>query len=172
MLQKIIRYSIGSDLVIYVFRCLIGFLIGYQLYLQFPKYEAYWTLLSIILVISPEAKDAKRLSVERFKSNLIGSIVGLVCFYIYEPNVYLMLLGIVLTAVVCYLFQLMNVARTAIVAFIIVTIHEQTQLSSLAAIYRFISVTIGCLIGLSVTVLTSYLINYLRNKANLPHEKL
>lgn len=172
MLQKIIRYNIGSDLVIYIFRCLIGFLIGYQLYLQFPKFEAYWTLLSIILVISPEAKDAKRLSVERFKSNLIGSIIGLLCFIIYELNFFVMLSGIVLTVVVCYLFQLMNVARTALVAFIIVTIHEQTQLSSLAAIYRFISVTIGCLIGLSVTIVTSLLINYLRNIANLPHEKL
>ncbi|WHF52768.1 FUSC family protein [Chryseobacterium gotjawalense] len=172
MFQKIIRNSIGSDLVIYIFRCLIGFLIGYQLYLQFPKFEAYWTLLSIILVISPEAKDAKRLSVERFKSNLIGSIVGLVCFFIYEPNIYLMLTGIALTVLVCYFFQLMNVARTAMVAFVIVTIQEQAQLSSWAAVYRFISVTLGCLIGLSVTVLTSYLINYLRNKVDLPHEKL
>ena len=91
MLNKILQYSIGSDLVIYVLRCLIGFLIGYQLYLYFPEYEAYWTLLSIILVISPEAKDAKRLSVERFKSNVIGSILGLGCFIVYEPNVYIML---------------------------------------------------------------------------------
>ena len=172
MLQKIIRYSIGSDLVIYVFRCLIGFLIGYQLYLNFKEYEAYWTLLSIILVISPEAKDAKRLSIERFKSNLIGSILGLLCFIIYEPNVYLMLFGIVLTVVVCYYFQLMNVARTAMVAFIIVTISEQTQLTWLAAVYRFTSVTIGCFVGLSITILTSYLINYWRSKANLPYEKL
>ncbi len=172
MLQKIIRYSIGSDLVIYVFRCLIGFLIGYQLYLNFKQYEAYWTLLSIILVISPEAKDAKRLSIERFKSNLIGSILGLLCFILHEPNVYLMLFGIVLTVVVCYYFQLMNVARTAMVAFIIVTISEQTQLTWLAAVYRFTSVTIGCFVGLSITILTSYLINYLRSKANLPYEKL
>lgn len=172
MLNKILQYSIGSDLVIYVLRCLIGFLIGYQLYLYFPEYEAYWTLLSIILVISPEAKDAKRLSVERFKSNVIGSILGLGCFIVYEPNVYIMLLGIVLTVVICFLFQLMNVARTAIVAFIIVAIHEQTQLTWLPAIYRFASVTIGCLIGLSITVSTSFLINYLRNKAGLPHEKL
>ena len=172
MLQKVIRYSIGSDLVIYAFRCLIGFLIGYQLYLHFPHYEAYWTLLSIILVISPEAKDAKRLSIERFKSNVIGSLLGLGCFIVYEPNIYIMLLGIVLTVMVCYLFQLMNVARTAIVAFIIVAIHEQTQLSWLPAVYRFASVTVGCLIGLSITMLTSFLINYWRGKAGLPHEKI
>ena len=172
MHNKIIQYSIGSDLVIYILRCLIGFLIGYQLYLYFNEYEAYWTLLSIVLVISPEAKDAKRLSIERFKSNLIGSSIGLFCFIIYKPNIYIMLLGIVLAIVVCYLFQLMNVARTAIVAFIIVAIHEQSQLNWLPALYRFVSVTAGCLIGLSITIVTSLLINYLRNKAGLPHEKL
>ena len=72
MINKVIKYSIGSDLIIYVFRCIIGFLIGYQLYIQFPEHELFWTLLSIILVISPEAKDSKRLAIERFKSNLIG----------------------------------------------------------------------------------------------------
>ncbi|MCL9770344.1 FUSC family protein [Flavobacterium sp. HXWNR69] len=172
MLQKIIRYSIGSDLVIYVFRCLIGFFIGYHLYLNFSEYEMYWTLLSIILVISPEAKDAKRLSIERFKSNLIGSILGLVCFIIHEPNLYLMLIGIIITVIICYGFNLMNVARTAMVAFIIVTISEQTQLTWLAAVYRFTSVTVGCFIGLSVTLSTSILINHLRGKVNLPYEKL
>lgn len=80
MVNKLIRYSIGSDLIIYGFKCIIGFLIGYQLYLGFPEYELYWTMLSIILVISPEAKDARRLSIERFKSNLIGSGIGLL-FY-------------------------------------------------------------------------------------------
>lgn len=172
MHQKILQYSIGSDLAIYILRCVIGFLIGYQLYLFFPDYEAYWSLLSIILVISPEAKDAKRLSVERLKSNLIGSFLGLLCFVVYAPDIYIMCIGIVLTVVACYLFQLMYVARTAVVAFIIVSLSEQQQLTSLAAVYRVLSVTAGCFIGLGVTLSTSFLINYLRSKAKIPFEKL
>ena len=127
MVNKLIRYSIGSDLIIYGFKCIIGFLIGYQLYLGFPEYELYWTMLSIILVISPEAKDARRLSIERFKSNLIGSGIGLFCYFIHAPNVYMLVLGIVLSIATCYFFNLMNVARTAIVALIIVLIHEQNK---------------------------------------------
>lgn len=65
----------------------------------------------------------------------------------------------------------MTVARTAIVALIIVLINEQQQLTWLAAIERFISVALGCFIGLAITVITSYLINYLRKKANLPQEE-
>lgn len=168
MINKLIRYSIGSDLIIYGFKCIIGFLIGYQLYLSLPQYELYWTLLSIILVISPEAKDARRLAIERFKSNLIGSGLGLLCFLIHTPNVYMLLLGVVLSIATCYLFNLMSVARTAIVALIIVLIHEQKQMSWIGSVERFMSVTIGCFIGLSITVITSAIINYWRKKANLP----
>lgn len=96
MINKVIKYTIGSDLIIYAIRCIIGFLIGYQLYLQLPEYELYWTLLSIILVISPEAKDSKRLAIERFKANLIGSGMGLLCFFVHAPNAYLILLGIII----------------------------------------------------------------------------
>ena len=172
MVNKLIRYSIGSDLIIYGFKCIIGFLIGYQLYLGFPEYELYWTMLSIILVISPEAKDARRLSIERFKSNLIGSGIGLFCYFIHAPNVYMLVLGIVLSIATCYFFNLMNVARTAIVALIIVLIHEQEQMSWIGAVERFISVTTGCFIGLSITIITSAVINYWRKKANLPQEEL
>lgn len=172
MVNKLIRYSIGSDLIVYGFKCIVGFLIGYQLYLGFPEYELYWTLLSIILVISPEAKDARRLSIERFKSNLIGSGIGLFCYFIHAPNVYMLVLGIILSIATCYFFNLMNVARTAIVALIIVLIHEQTQMSWIGAVERFISVTTGCFIGLSITISTSTVINYWRKKANLPQEKL
>ncbi|WP_413998604.1 FUSC family protein [Flavobacterium sp. W1B] len=171
MINKVIKYCIGSDLIIYVIRCIIGFLIGYQLYLQLPEYELYWTLLSIILVISPEAKDSKRLAIERFKSNLIGSGIGLFCFFIHAPNVYIILIGILLSISVCYYFKLMNVARTAIVALLIVLIHEQQQLTWLTAVERFMSVALGCFIGLTVTVTTSFIINYLRKKANLPQEE-
>lgn len=172
MVNKLIRYSIGSDLIMYGFKCIVGFLIGYELYLSFPEYELYWTLLSIILVISPEVKDARRLSIERFKSNLIGSGIGLFCYFIHAPNVYMLVLGIILSIATCYFFNLMNVARTAIVALIIVLIHEQTQMSWTGAVERFISVTTGCFIGLSITIITSAVINYWREKANLPQEKL
>ena len=172
MLNKLIRYCIGSDLIIYGLKCIIGFLIGYQLYLGFPEYELYWTLLSIILVISPEAKDARRLSIERFKSNLIGSGIGLLCFFIHARNVYMLVVGIILTIATCYYFKLMNVARTAIVALIIVLIYEQKKMLWIGAVERFIAVTMGCFIGLTITIVTSAVINYWRKKAKLPQEVL
>lgn len=170
MFTKILKLGIGSDLIIYVLRCFIGFLIGYGLYIHFPRFELFWTMLSIILVISPEAKDSRRLAVERFKSNLIGSSIGFVCFFITIPQLYVSLFGIVLSIIVCYLLNLMNVARGALVAFVIVLLHEQDELTWTSAFERFLSVAVGCFIGLAITMITSKIINYGRRKLELPEE--
>ncbi|KAA9325658.1 FUSC family protein [Adhaeribacter soli] len=167
MPNKLLRYCCNSDLVIYCVRCIIGFLIGYELYLHFPQYELFWTIISIILVISPEEKDARRLTGERFKANLIGSSVGLVCYILLVRQVYMILLGIILTSLICHFFKLMNVARTAVVALFIVVIHEQSELSYWVAVERFASVALGCLIGLSVTYVTGFIIRFIKDKLNI-----
>lgn len=171
MLEKLIKHSIGSDLAIYIFRCCLGFWIGYELYLRFFEHQLYWALLSIVLVISPEAKDSKRLAIERFKANFIGSGIGLLCFLIGAPNFFMIIVGIVLAIIICYVFKLMNVVRTAIVALIIVLIYERDNMSWMGAIERFSGVALGCLIGLAITVITSYGINFLRKKWNLPEDE-
>ena len=170
--DNLLRFSVGSDLVIYISRCILGFLIGYTLYISFPQHHLYWTLLSIILVISPEAKDSMRLAKDRFKSNLIGSGIGLIRFFIDDRRVYVILFCVILSILVCYWVNLLSVARSAIVAMLIVLISETELVTWTAAIERFLSVGLGCLIGLGITKSTSYLINYLRKHADLPPEKL
>ncbi len=170
--ENILKFSLGSDLVIYISRCIIGFLIGYTLYMSFPEHHLYWTLLSIILVISPEAKDSLKLALDRFKSNLIGSGIGLICFFIEGPRVWVILFGIILAILVCHWLNLLSVARSAIVAMIIVLIFENELVTWTGALERFFSVTLGCLIGLGITRSTSFLLNYLRKHADLPQEKL
>ena len=152
-----------SQLVVYIFRCLTGFLVGYYLILQFPEYELFWGLLSIILVISPEGKDSKRLTIERVKSNFIGSVVGLLCVLISpKTNVYLVMLGIIITSVVCYLFSVMNMTRVAIVALLIILLQNHISEIVITPFIRFATVAIGCLIGLFITVVTYVFIEKLK----------
>jgi uncharacterized membrane protein YccC len=160
------KYSIDTDMILYIVRCSVGFLIGYLLYLAFPQFELYWTMLSIILVLSPEVKDSPKLTNERVKSNLIGSCVGLFCFLLPLPEVVMMVFGITLAIVICHFFKLMNVARTAVVALIIVVIHEQETRTNWAAVERFVSVTLGCLIGLAVSTVTAFLSETIKKKTN------
>ncbi|NEM99083.1 FUSC family protein [Pontibacter burrus] len=156
------KYMLSADVVLYAIRCTVGFFIGYALYLTFPQYELYWTILSIILVLAPEVKDSPKLTVERVKSNLIGSSVGLLCFLLPVPELLMMVLGIGLAILICRFFNLMNVARTAVVALIIVVLHEQETKSYWSAVERFVSVTLGCLIGLGVSVSTAFLAGQLK----------
>lgn len=154
-----------SPFIAYIIRCIAGFIIGYFIIQAFPQYELFWTLLSIILVISPDEGDAKKLTIERSKSNFIGSISGLAVFFTPLDDIYKISTGILVAISICKFFDLMNVARSAIVALLIVLMQHHTD-SYWAPVERFLFVTLGCLIGLSVTLITSYIFNYFNKKFN------
>ena len=165
-LQKIIT----SQLIIYTARCLIGFVIGYKLLLAFPEYELFWLLLSIILVISPEGKDSRKLTIDRVRANFIGSFVGLFCLMIDQNlNIGVLMFGIVATSAICYLFKIMNTARVAVVALLIILLQPHLSDIELTPFVRFATVTVGCLIGLTITVLSSMLIRKLKRKYGIAY---
>lgn len=168
MLESFIKRSIASPVLIYIIRCLIGFAIGYLLYIRITQFELFWALLSVMLVISPEEKDSKRLSIERFKSNLVGSSVALFCILIHGDSVYMIMLGIVLAILICRLFKIMNMARVAIVALLVIMIPNHAGDLSYTPILRSLSVGAGCLIGLSIVMSTSYLVKPLKRKYGIP----
>ncbi len=169
MLDKIIKRFITSAISIYILRCLIGFCIGYAMFLKFPEYELFWTLLSIILVISPEEKDSRKLSIERFKSNLIGSLVALACIQTIGSSFYSIIAGIILTIIVCRSFKVMNMARVALVALLIIMVQPHHSSIVEAPIFRFVSVSTGCFIGLLIVVFTSMMIRPLKRKYGIPY---
>lgn len=169
MLDKIIKKFVSSPLLIYTLRCLIGFSIGYALFLKHPEYELFWTLLSIILVISPEEKDSRRLSIERFKSNLVGSLVAMGCIYFFGSSLYSIIIGIIFTIVVCRSFKVMNMARVALVALLIIMVQPHHSSIVEAPIFRFVSVAVGCFIGLLIVVLTSMIFRYFKRRYGIPY---
>lgn len=169
MLDRFIKTIITSQPIIYFIRISIGFSIGYYIYKHYNQHEALWAILSIILVISPEGKNSKKLSIDRLKSNLIGSVVGLICLQIHEPNFYLILFGIILTIFVCYFFKVLDMARVALVALIIILIQPFTGMEDLTPFLRFFSVTAGCIIGFLTVVVTSIPIRALKIAYNIPN---
>ncbi|MGG5505397.1 MULTISPECIES: FUSC family protein [unclassified Myroides] len=168
MIHEIIKKIITSAVFIYTIRCLIGFCIGYYLFIHFKDHETLWTIISIILVISPEGQNSKKLSIERFKSNLVGSVVGLICLEIHTPNLYVILFGIVLTILICYFFKILNMARVALVALVIILVQPSTGITEMTPLFRFLAVTIGCVIGLTIVILTSIPIRRLKRYYDIP----
>lgn len=169
MFDKILKTFVSSPLLIYTIRCFIGFFIGYALYIKYPEFELFWTLISIILVISPEEKDSRRLSIERFKSNLIGSLVALGCVYFLDSNIYSILLGILVTIIVCRTFKVMNMSRVALVALLIIMVEPHHTSIVEAPIFRCLSVGFGCIIGLLIVVFTSMIFRKLKRRYGIPY---
>ena len=73
------------------------------------------------------------------------------------------MVGIVVSAVLCSVFNLLNVSRTAVVAIIIILIEKPND-GFMASIDRFLSVLVGCTIGLLVVIFTGSLIKFLHKK--------
>ncbi|MDR6736746.1 MULTISPECIES: FUSC family protein [unclassified Sphingobacterium] len=164
MRNLFLRYTLHSDFIIYTIRVLIGFLIGYPLFVSFPQYSVSWTLISIILVISPQENESKKIAIDRAKSNFIGSAIGLSLYFVPIQQLYAMVIGILASLITCKVLNIIAVARTSMVALIIVYLHEQESRSYFAALDRFGCVCLGCLIGLSVILSTRNIILKLRKR--------
>ena len=156
ILKKIFTDKFNRYFFLYLFRVLIGFAVGFSLMEAYPAHGLFWTLLSIILVISPEEKDTPRLTIERVISNLIGAASGLAVMFIDIQYIAKVISGIVLAVVICKLFNLMNVVRSSVVALLIILLEHSDSL--LSPFERFLSVAFGCLIGLAITLLTGWIV--------------
>lgn len=145
------------DFIFYVIECLVGTLIGYSLYQAYPIVGA-WCLISILLVISPDRKDAMTLAVNRIKANLVGAGVGLFLFYIHPINLFSICAGIAATLIICEILKLQSAARSAIIAVLIITMHEPGESFWNIAVERAFSVMLGCAIGVLLTFLFHFVI--------------
>jgi len=160
-----VKKVLSSNFLNYSVKVFVGFAIGYGSLSMYNNHDLFWMLLSIILVISPEEADAKRLTVERVKSNFIGSLAGLATWFLPIPDLVKVIVAILIALITCKFFKLLNVARTSVVTVLIVLL-EHTSEEILAPLHRFVSVAIGCLIGLMVSVIIGSLRTALLKKMN------
>lgn len=153
------------DFLLYVLKCLIGATAGFLIYRSFPEVGA-WSLISILLVLSPEGKDAINLAEVRIKANLVGAGTGLILFFLHPPAYIMVCLGVVIVLVICELLKLNVAARSALASVIIICIHETGHYFWQVAVERAIGVIGGCLIALVITYMVHYktLISNVREK--------
>ncbi len=143
------------DFLLYILKCLIGAAIGFFIYRAFPEGGA-WSLVSILLVLSPEGKDAINLAEVRIKANLVGAGTGLLLFFLHPPAFFMICLGVVIVVVICELLKLQAATRSALASVVIICIHEFGQYFWQIAVERAAGVIGGCLIALLITYLVHY----------------
>lgn len=153
--------------ICYIFECLISTAFGYYLFRLYPSVGA-WCLISIILVIAPDHKDAMNLAITRIKANMVGASIGLILLSIHPINLMMISIGIVLAIIAGQLLKLQTATRTAIIAVLIITMHEQGPHIWNVALERAAAVVSGCIVGVVLTYLFHIII--LRSKGILYRE--
>lgn len=143
------------DFLLYILKCLIGAVIGFFIYRAFPEGGA-WGLISILLVLSPEGKEAINLAEVRIKANLVGAGTGLILFFLHPPAFVMLCLGVVIVVVICELLKLQVATRSALAAVVIICIHETGKYFWEVALERAAGVIVGCLIALLITYLVHH----------------
>jgi len=139
------------DFFEYHAKCLVGVSIGYLLYKAFPRNAGFylWLLISILLSITHD--NSSKVAYDRMKGNIVGSVIGLMVFFLHDPpNLLTLCIGVAAVVTVCFRLNLIGVSRIALVAFIIVMVYEQSAYSWKGAVYRVVAVMGGCLTGLMI----------------------
>ncbi|HTB32387.1 MAG TPA: FUSC family protein [Bacteroidia bacterium] len=144
------KLSITKQDWLYVLKCTLGAAICYGLYVAFPQFPFFWSIISVALVVSPE-NDTK-LPYLRMEGNLVGSVIGLLVFFIPLPTIFLLCIGITLTILTGFSLNLKTSVRTAVAATIIVLFQEQSAHSWNVALQRVGCVLAGCVVGFIITI--------------------
>lgn len=139
-----------KDFIVFVVECLIGTVTGFLLYRIYPVIGA-WSLFSILLVLAPDRKDAMVLASNRIKANLVGATIGLGISYMHPVGLMTICLGITVAMVVCEWLKLKAVTKSALVAILIITMHEPGLYFWNIALERAGGVMLGCIIGVVIT---------------------
>src|ERR1041385_2442073 len=138
-----------KNYLIYASKCVVGTILVFIFAFSYKNMN--WSLISAMLVLSPEGDDAITLALNRIKANFIGAAVGLLCLLIDSTNIWLLGFGLVVSLGICYFFKLENGARSSLAATIIVMLHEEGKHFWNTALDRVIAVVAGCLLGLVIT---------------------
>lgn len=141
----------NRELLIYAAKCITGTLLVFGIARIINYSDIGWCLISVMLVLSPDGKEAVSLAVIRIKANIVGAATGVFCLLLSHSNMWIVALALALTVSFCYLFKLENGVRSALAATIIIMLHDSGKHLWDAALERIIAVLAGCILALIVT---------------------
>jgi uncharacterized membrane protein YccC len=141
-----------KHLLLYIAKCVaavsvISFLSSL---LHYP--DLGWCLISVVLVLSPNAEDALPVALTRIAATLVGSAAIFLCLLAGLPTVVTLSLAYGLAITACFLCHLMHASRTALVAVTIIMLHPTAAHVWDNALERVLSVVTGCIVALVITL--------------------
>lgn len=148
----------NKTLAIYAAKCVTGVLLCFPIFIFLNQWIDYtWSLISVVLVLSPEGKDALDLALTRIKANFVGAGTGLLILLLQLPAPINLAIGAVVSLFVCDRLKLNAGARSTLAAMIIILLHQLDNPHVYSehlwdsALSRIIAVVSGCILGLLIT---------------------
>jgi len=84
----------NKTLGVYIAKCVTGVLLSSLLSVFFSQWIDYsWSLISVVLVLSPEGTDSVELALTRIKANLVGAAIGVLLLFTLIPAPWNIALG-------------------------------------------------------------------------------
>lgn len=142
-----------KTLIIYIAKCVTGVVLCFFVTMLLKEWVDYtWCLISVVLVLSPEGKDALDLALTRIKANLVGAATGVLILASTIPSPWNIAAGAVISLFVCDQLKLNTGARSTLAAMIIILLYQEgvTHVWD-SALSRIVAVILGCLLGLIIT---------------------
>jgi uncharacterized membrane protein YccC len=143
-----LRYK---SLIIYISKIAAAILLISASAYFVPFMDYSWCLISSVLVLSPEGKDAVELALTRIKANLVGASCGLIMLAAQIENPYGIVLASALSLIVCDQLKLNSGARSTLAAAIIVLLNQEGTHLWDGALGRVFAVIAGCILSLAIT---------------------
>ena len=139
------------SILLYMAKTVTGvvLLVGAGSVLAIP--DVSWVIISMLLVLSPDSKEAMPLTLVRIKANLVASVASMAFLMIAPTTLLAICLAIIVTILVCYLLDLMAGSRVALAAVVIILLHTHGEHVWSTPIERVLAVIVGCVIGLLLT---------------------
>lgn len=145
------KYNRVKSFLVYAAKLVTGALLVNLCATFVPYIDVTWSLISVVLVLSPDRKDSITLAVTRMKANLVAGAVSLLCLLFAPVTPVLIMASLVATLMVCYLLKLDSGMRSALAATIIILLHGQATHLWDTAVARITAVLAGCVVGLAST---------------------
>lgn len=162
-----LRYK---TLIIYTAKCVLGAVLCFYVTGLVDKWVDFpWCLISVMLVLSPEGKDAMELALTRIKANLVGAATGIFILITQLPSPWNIAAGVAISLFACDQLKLNTGARSTLAAMIIILLHPEGEHVWDSALTRIIAVILGCLLALIITYVFHSLIKI--NQPALNSEK-
>lgn len=146
----------NKTLAIYAAKCVAGIFLCFPIYLFLNPWVDYtWSLISVVLVLSPEGKDALDLVLTRIKANFVGAGTGLLILLLQLPSPWNLAAGAAISLFLCDRLKLNAGARSTLAAMIIILLHQEGTMAGShlwdSALSRIVAVVSGCMLGLFIT---------------------